>query len=208
VSRKKLILLFGATGFLLLIIIFLFTDSYRILLAPLDVGEVIDPDFGDSILILGGGLRPRVEIGISTEERLWLAVQLYRQKRRKIVLSDGSLYRKSPAIEIMVRYFEKRGVPRSDLVLEGLSQTTFESCLNCREIFDRHDLKAIVVVTSPYHQKRCSEMLRFLEYPDFRVARMIRSEVYRADTFAQRMRNLKLIFREYIALVKFWVFKK
>ena len=207
-SRKKLILLFGAAGFLMLVVVFLFTDSYRILLAPLDVGEVIDPEFGDSILILGGGLRPRVEIGISTEERLWLAVRLYRQKRRKIVLSDGSLYRRSPAINIMIRYFEKKGVPRSDLILEGLSQNTFESCLNCREIFDRHGLKEIVVVTSPYHQRRSREMLRFLEYPDFRIARMIRSEVYRAETFAQRMRNLKLIFREYVALVKFWVLKK
>jgi uncharacterized SAM-binding protein YcdF (DUF218 family) len=68
--------------------------------------------------------------------------------------------------------------------------------------------KGIIVCTSPYHQRRARMILSHLHLADFKIARMDRSEVYQAPTIKQRMRNIKLILREYFAIVKFQLLKR
>lgn len=206
-KRLKTILYFFLVMALALIVLMVFTDFYQILLKPLDIGEPISRDFGDVILVLGGGLRPRTEIGYSTEERLNLAIDLYRQKKRAVIISDGSLYEKSPAIEIIKRYLVDRGVDERHLYLEGKSQTTFDSGINSLKIIKRENFREVVVCTSPYHQRRTAMILKFIGYPDFKMARMGYSEIYQSASSRQKFRNLKLIFRDYVAIVKFKIFR-
>ncbi len=192
---------------ILFLALILFTDFYKIFLKPLDIGESINRDFGDVILVLGGGLRPGVEIGFSTEERLNLAAELYRQKKRMMIISDGSLYKNSPAIKKIKRYLLDRGVEENHIFLEGNSQTTFDSGINSLKIIQAENFRQVVVCTSPYHQRRSHMILGFIGYQDYRIARMRQSEIYSSGSLRQRLRNIKLILRDYFAIIKFKIFR-
>lgn len=193
---------------LLISVLFLFTDIYILFLNPLAGGEEIDRNYGDMILVLGGGLKRGFEIGFSTEERLNLAVSLYKQRKRVIVISDGSLYKGSPAIEKFTNYLLRKGAAREHIQYEGQSQTTYDNLLYARDLLEKGKFKQIIVCTSPYHQKRTKMILAHLNIANYRIAKMSKSEIYRPGSIKQRIRNMKLVFREYSAILKFKLFKK
>lgn len=193
---------------LVLTALLLFTNFYRIFLGPLEKGIEVDNHYGDVILVLGGGLRKGREIGFSTEERLLLAVELYKQKKRIIIVSDGSLYPRSPAIKKITDFLTKNGVEREYIQMEGKSQTTFDSFYYTQEMLEEMKSKEVIVCTSPYHQERAQLILDHLKLKNFKIARMEHSEIYQSHTIKQRLRNSWLIFREYLAILKFKIFKK
>jgi uncharacterized SAM-binding protein YcdF (DUF218 family) len=206
-KKRKYLLLGGMVlAFLsVLTALVLFTDIYLILLGPLECGTDIDNDYGDVILVLGGGLRKGPEIGFSTEERLLQAVELYHRKKRVIIISDGSLYPRSPAIQKITGFLVRKGVEPQHIRLEGKSQTTLDNLINSMEII--RELKPgkveIIVCTSPYHQKRAQVILGHLKTGNFKIARMKSSEIDHGGSVKQRLRNLWLIMREYLAILKF-----
>ncbi|MCP5052137.1 MAG: YdcF family protein [bacterium] len=193
---------------LLLTAVVMLTNVYKIFLKPLEVGTEIKKNWGDVILVLGGGLRKGREIGYSTEERLLLAIRLFKQKKRMIIISGGSLYRGSPAIKKITDFLVGKGVTPEYIKFEGKSQTTFEHFLNTRKMIEEMKSKEVIVCTSPYHQGRARMILRYLEFDNFKIARMKHSEIYSAGSIGQRLRNLKLVIREYMAIMKFKIFKK
>ncbi len=172
-------------------------------LGPLEVGEEVGKDFGDMILVLGGGLKRGFEIGYSTEERLNLAVELYKQRKRVIVVSDGSLYKRSPAIKKIVGYLLERGVDRAHIRYEGESQTTYDNLSYAKKLVEEREFEQVIVCTSPYHQRRSKMIMAHLGLKNFKIARMARSEVFRPVNLGKRLRNMKLILREYFAIIKF-----
>lgn len=184
------------------------SDFYKIFIKPLDIGKKIDKNYGDVILVLGGGLRPKVKIGYSTKERLRLAVRLFKQKKRVIIISDGSLYKRSPAIKKMKDYLFKHNIKDKYILIEGKSQTTFDNCVNAKNIIDKNHFKELIICTSPYHQKRTEMILKYLNFKTFKIAKMYNSEIYQSNNVKQRLRNSKLILREYFAIVKLKIFKK
>ena len=193
---------------IVLIVVFLFTDTYLILLRPLDIGTEMTGNYGDVILVLGGGLKKGRQLGYSTEERLNLAAQLFKQKKRTIIISGGSLYKGSPAIKKITDFFKQKGIEKEYLRFEGKSQTTYDNFYYSNQIISDMKFKEAVIATSPYHQRRSQMIINYLGISQFKIARMTTSEIYQADTVSQRLRNLKLIFREYMAIVKFKIFKK
>ncbi|MGE5344194.1 MAG: YdcF family protein [Candidatus Omnitrophota bacterium] len=208
---KKKIKITGMILFLTLLVIggiVLLTDVYRVFLPLLETGVEIDKNYGDTILVLGGGLKKGSQIGFSTEERLILAIELYHQKKRTIIISDGSLYYKSPAVRKITDFLLENGVSSNFIRLEGKSQTTFDNFNYTRAILDDLKTKEIIVCTSPYHQKRAEMMLKYLKIHNFKMARMKYSEIHQAHTMQQRGRNLWLILREYMGILKFKLIKK
>jgi len=208
--KKKIKYFLLALGLVVLVLtgLLLFTNFYMIFLGPLERGVEVDNNYGDVILVLGGGLRKGREIGFSTEERLLLAVELYKQKKRMIIVSDGSLYYHSPAIKKITAFLTKYGVEKECIHLEGKSQTTFDSFYYTQELLEKMKSKEVIVCTSPYHQERAQLILDHLKLKNFKIARMEHSEIYQSRTIKQRLRNSWLIFREYMAILKFKIFKK
>jgi uncharacterized SAM-binding protein YcdF (DUF218 family) len=190
------------------VFLFIFTNIYLLLLIPLDIGTEVESQYGEVILVLGGGLKKGRELGYSTEERLNLAVELFRQKKRTIIVSGGSLYKGSPAIKKITVFFLKKGIEEKYIKFEGRSQTTYDNFLYTLKMIKDMKFKEIVVSTSPYHQRRSRIILSYLGFTGFKISKMKNSEIYQAKTVKQRLRNLKLIFREYLAILKFKVFKR
>jgi SanA protein len=204
---KYFLLTLGLLALVLTALLF-FTNFYMIFLGPLEKGLDVDNNYGDVILVLGGGLRKGREIGFSTEERLLLAIELYKQKKRMIIVSDGSLYPRSPAIKKITNFLTKNGVEKEYIHLEGKSQTTFDSFYYTQEMLEKMKSQEVIVCTSPYHQERAQMILDHLKLNNFKIARMTNSEIYQSRTIKQRLRNSWLIFREYMAILKFKIFKR
>jgi len=208
IGRPRRGLRYVALALILFTALITLTNVYLIFLAPLKAGIDIDKNYGDVILVLGGGLKKGREIGYSTEERLLLAVELFNQKKRPIIVSGGSLYRGSPAIKKITDFLSEKGVEKKYIRFEGKSQTTFDNFVYTKKMIDEMKAREVIVCTSPYHQERVWMVLDYLKFTNFRIARMKTSEIYQAGSIKQRLRNLKLILREYLAIVKFKVFKK
>ncbi|MCK5220136.1 MAG: YdcF family protein [Candidatus Aminicenantes bacterium] len=194
--------------FFFLLLLFLLTDIYLLLLKPLDTGHIVKKQSGDIILVLGGGLKAGNEIGVSTAERLEQALDIYKTKKMKILVSDGSLYKKSPAIKMFRDFLTKKGVASEHILFEGKSQTTFENFLYTKSIIREENSDEILVCTSPYHQMRSEVIIDHMKLDNYRVVKMDRSEVYQAGSVKQRLRNLRLVIREYFGLLKFKIFKR
>jgi len=207
-KKTKIFLLALGSIIVLVIVLLVFTNIYAIFLGPLEAGKEMDKDYGDVILVLGGGLRKGAEIGYSTEERLLMAVELFHQKKRIIIVSDGSLYPRSPAIKKITTYLLDKAVEKEYIHLEGKSQTTFDSLIYVQKIIAEMNSREIILCTSPYHQERTQMILDYLKLNHFKIARMKHSEIHRATTVKQRLRNAWLILREYLAILKFKIFKK
>lgn len=205
--KKRKIKIFAA-AVVFVIAVFLLTDAYLIFLKPLDIGAPVDPAYGDVILVLGGGLKKGRTLGYSTEERLDLAVGLFKQKPRTIIISGGSLYRGSPAIDKIKVYFAAHGVGEKYLRFEGKSQTTYDNFYYSNRMITDMKFGEVIVSTSPYHQRRSRMILSHLGFVNYRMAGMAVSEIYQAGGIGQRLRNMKLIAREYLAIIKFKIFKK
>lgn len=194
--------------FMFLFFLFLLTDIYLVLLKPLDTGGNSKRRSGDMLLVLGGGLKTGNKIGISTKERLEQAIDIYKIKKMPILVSDGSLYKRSPAISMFRDFMVGRGVLSEHILFEGKSQTTFENFLYTKDMIMENGSEEILVCTSPYHQKRSEIIISHMNLENYKVVKMDRSEVYQAGSIKQRLRNLRLIVREYFGLVKFKLFKK
>jgi uncharacterized SAM-binding protein YcdF (DUF218 family) len=207
-KKKMKILIIVLVILTVLLLLGLFTNVYLLFLGPLKAGAEVDGNYGDVILVLGGGLRKGREIGYSTEERLLLAAELFNRKKRTVIISGGSMYRGSPAIKKITDFLVRHGVDKEYIRFEGKSQTTFDNFVYTRKMIEEMKSKEIIVCTSPYHQWRARMILDYLGVENFRIAKMERSEVYQAHSVKQRLRNMKLVFREYLAILKFKIFKK
>ena len=133
-------------GFLLALALLLSIGDYLV------ISET--PATSDAIVALAGD---------ASEARARTAVALYRELYASvIVFSGGSDDPVSPAsAEFMRRLATQAGVPSHAIVLEPRSRTTRESARSVRALLQRLDQRAILLVTSPYQQRRAA-----LEFSD------------------------------------------
>ncbi len=191
---------------------FLFTNIYKILLSPLEVSNSINKDFGDIIFVPGGGVKKNnnneYTMGNSTRERIKLAIQYYKKRKIPILISGSSLYKKSPIRKEILKFLNENEISKEHVIFESQSTTTFENIKNLKTFLKINNYKEILISTSPYHQKRIKKMLDYFGIKDYKFLKMPFSEIYKADNIKSRFRNIKLIIREYFAIIKFTLFKR
>lgn len=120
----------------------------------------------DAIVAVSGG-----ETAIRTAE----AVDLYQQGWADYIIFSGDAFDKdSPSNASVMRIQAlSAGVPGSAILTEETSRTTHQNAEKTNELLDQYDIKSIIVVTSPYHQRRASlefhqfvgDKVRILNYP-------------------------------------------
>lgn len=89
------------------------------------------------------------------ELRTEKAVELYLQKKTKIIFSGGYKSRKDISeAKYMADQAEKMGVLSLDIVLEEKANNTIDSACYCKEILGKYGFKSAVIVTSPHHMRR------------------------------------------------------
>ncbi|MCA0986892.1 YdcF family protein [Guptibacillus algicola] len=108
---------------------------------------------GDCILVFGARSLLRVE----------KAAELYSEKRAPTILVSGSGARwgdeEIPEAVWMRDQLMERGVPSEDILLEIKAENTTEnvvaSMLVLQQTFGLHAINRLLIVSSPFHMKRC-----------------------------------------------------
>lgn len=100
----------------------------------------------DAIIVVSGG---------DTAARVDEGVRLYKAGWAPVLIFSGAARDKSgPSNAAAMRtYAEEQGVPEGDILIEEYGETTRQNAENTEQLFD-NATTSIIVVTSPYHQRR------------------------------------------------------
>ena len=103
----------------------------------------------DAIVAISGG---------DTVARTAAAVNLYQQSYASwIIFSGAAADPNSPSnAAVMAQLAENQGIPASHILLDQTSDNTEANGANVAKIVQQHNFHSIILVTSPYHQRRAS----------------------------------------------------
>ena len=162
-----------------------------------DIGNflVVDdnPTKADAIVVLSGDGGARLEQGVELYEKGYAPV---------LILAGGGQPGRPSAAEVMARQAESMGVPASAVLLVSQSTSTREDALYTRDLMVRQGLKSVIVVTSPYHERRASlTFARAFDGSGISAASYpVRDDQWHPDNWWQNGRGLRLTLTELIKL--------
>jgi len=116
----------------------------------------------DAIVAISGG---------NTTDRAEQAIKLYEEGwGKQIVFSGAALDPLSPSNADVMREFAKRtGIPQEVIQIEEEARTTAENAEKSEQIVKEQNFKSIILVTSPYHQRRAYMEFRDTLGPDVTI---------------------------------------
>jgi uncharacterized SAM-binding protein YcdF (DUF218 family) len=115
----------------------------------------------DAIVVVSGG---------DTDARITEGVKLYQQAwAPKVIFSGAAAEGDVSNALAMKRIAVASGVPAKDIIIEEDSKTTAENADFTAKIINDNNFKSIVLVTSPYHQRRAYTQFRSALGKDFVV---------------------------------------
>lgn len=122
------------------------------------ISENADCQLADAIVAVSGG---------NTDVRAAEAIRLYKQGWSDTLIFSGAAADKSgPSnAEVMRRQAIAAGVPPSHIKVESMSQTTKQNAERVKQLLvevGSGSAQRIILVTSPYHQRRASLEFRVL----------------------------------------------
>jgi uncharacterized SAM-binding protein YcdF (DUF218 family) len=103
----------------------------------------------DAIVAVSGG---------DTKARTAEAVSLYKSGWSDTLIFSGAAIDKSGPSNAAAMRSEAiaAGVPEKAILVEEYGATTRENAENTQKLFQAHDIKSVILVTSAYHQRRAS----------------------------------------------------
>lgn len=107
------------------------------------------PVKSDVIVVVSGG---------QTTSRAEKGVELYKQGYAPKIIFSGAALDDGPSNAYAMRdQALAAGVPARDISIDEKSQNTYENAENSKRIIDELGAKKIILVTSPYHQRRANQ---------------------------------------------------
>lgn len=147
--RKLLVAVFIGIAFVIFVPMVI-----AVYLSPQDSLENVD-----AIVVVSGG---------DTDARISEGVKLYLQKwAPKIIFSGAAAEGDVSNALAMKRIAISKGVPEEDILIEEQSKTTIENAELTAKIINENGFKSIILVTSPYHQRRAYTEFRSVLGKDF-----------------------------------------
>lgn len=123
-------------------------------LAPRDELEKVDA----IVAISGGNTTDRAEQAIKLYEEGW---------GEQIIFSGAALDPLSPSnAEVMREFAKLTGIPQEVIQIEEQARTTAENADKSEDIVNEQNFESIILVTSPYHQRRAYMEFRDALGPD------------------------------------------
>lgn len=140
---KKLFLAISVGIFLIVVIPILIS----IYLSPQD--ELAK---ADAIVVISGG---------DTDARISEGIKLFEQKWAPVLIFSGAAAEGDVSNALaMKRIAVSKGIPAKDILIEENSKTTSENAGMTTEVINSNGIKSIILVTSPYHQRRAYNEFR------------------------------------------------
>ena len=115
----------------------------------------------DVAIVLGSPAEEDGSLSRVQKTRMDAAITLYKEKRvRCILISGGSVRNTYTEADIMAAYAIRCSIPSAALLLERQAKNTYENLLYAKTLCDAHAWKHVIVVTSCFHVRRASYMVR------------------------------------------------
>jgi uncharacterized SAM-binding protein YcdF (DUF218 family) len=114
------------------------------------------PASADTGIVLGASLRHDIP-SPGLQERLDLALKLYREGRFKHIIVSGGLDHNGSMLteaEGMRLYLIKQGLPDSGILLEPKATSTYENLLYSKRIMDKSGWISAIIITHDFHGAR------------------------------------------------------
>lgn len=105
-----------------------------------------------AVLVLGAHVFKSGNLSPILQDRVEIAIELYKKGKVKKILMSGDHGRESyDEVNAMKNYAIKKGVPKQDIFMDHAGFSTYESIYRAKYIFGISD---IVISTQKYHLKR------------------------------------------------------
>lgn len=116
----------------------------------------------DAIVAISGG---------ETQSRAAEAIKLYKEGwAPALIFSGAALDPASPSnAAVMKQLAIGQGVPPDAIIVEEKSANTSQNAQRVAQIVQEQEIKQIILVTSPYHQRRASEAFKNALGPDVKI---------------------------------------
>lgn len=159
---------------------------------PLRVADVI-------VAISGGDTEARVEEAVRLQELGWAPALLF---------SGAALDPESPSnAKVMKQRAVQLGIDETIISTEDNSQNTYQNAQFTLELLDDQDVESIILVTSPYHQRRAYEEFRYAFGEDVAIINHSANDVWSVGSWWQRPRSLYLTFSEAAKVALITIFR-
>ena len=115
----------------------------------------------DAIVVVSGG---------QTTTRAEKGIELYKQGLAKNIIFSGAALDDGPSNASAMRdQAIEAGVPASQILTDTDSQNTYQNAVNSKRLLEDTNSKNIILVTSPYHQRRTHDTFTQVLGPEYGV---------------------------------------
>ncbi len=120
-----------------------------------------NPDKADAIVVVSGG---------QTTSRAEKGIDLYKQGYAPKIIFSGAALDDGPSNAFAMRdQALASGVPASNIYIDEKSQNTYENAVNSKAILQSLAASKIILVTSPYHQRRANQTFESVLGKDYQL---------------------------------------
>jgi len=120
-----------------------------------------NPDKADAIVVVSGG---------QTTSRAEKGIDLYKQGYAPNIIFSGAALDDGPSNAFAMRdQALASGVPASNIYIDEKSQNTYENAVNSKAILQSLAASKIILVTSPYHQRRANQTFESVLGKDYQL---------------------------------------
>lgn len=135
--------------------------------------------------------------GGDTKARTEKAIELYKEGYAPYLLFSGAARSGEVSNALsMKNYAIKSGIPSSAIFIEEKSNSTYENAKYSHKIIKENDWKSIILVTSPYHQRRAYMNFRFVLGSDFKIINQSAGDSWSAGSWYATKRSISITFEE------------
>lgn len=115
----------------------------------------------DTIVVVSGG---------QTTTRAEKGIELYQAGDAPTMIFSGAALDDGPSNASAMRdQALQAGIPASSIGTDTDSQNTFQNAVNTKKLLEQNDSRKIILVTSPYHQRRTHETFAHVLGPDYQI---------------------------------------
>lgn len=172
------------------------------------------PSSADAIVVFAGGVGESGKAGEGYEERVEYASDLYKAGfAKQLIFSSGYMYHFREPL-IMQALAISLGVPKDAIILEDKANNTYTNILFTKAILDQHAWKSILLVSSPYHMRRVSFVIKksaprlkvvFTPVPESIFYRHGVTQEGKKTLKQLNYAQLKAFIHEYLGIVYYWL---
>jgi len=149
------------------IVAFFFLAFFIFSLGIVALGFYLSPQdqlqAADAIVVISGG---------ETYSRTTEGIKLFQQNYAPVLIFSGNALDPtsiSNAAAMKKIAIEEYDISPAAIIIEEQSNSTYENAVNLQPIFDQNHIQSIILVTSPYHQRRSKMTFQYVMGENFTI---------------------------------------